>query len=284
MGVHSILTASGETHSRLRKIFVNGFSSKALRGQARILEDYAGQFIDRVNREVRKSQKVDIAKLYGYAAFDIITDLTYGESIHGLQGYSSHSWIESYYIQAKIVTIRNMISHFPPLDWILDAVLGRLTEGRRMRNFKEVGQKIDRRLQLDEKIDDREDLLSPVIGRISETPAKGQITKTELIVHGFASIIVNSQGSTIVLTSITYLLLMNKRAMARLMAEIDEKKFKSTTDITLETTKAMPYMDAVINESLRIHHPTPTTLPRVIPEGGKVVMGRHLPAGVSDII
>lgn len=259
---------------------MNGFSSKALRGQARILEDYASQFIDRVSREARKSQKIDISKLYGYATFDIITDLTYGESIHGLQGNSSHEWIERYYIQAKIATLRNMISHFPPLDWIFDAVLGRLTEDRRMRNFEEVGRKIDRRLQLGEK-DDREDLLSPVIGRISETPDKGQVTKTELVVHGFSSVVANSQAATLVLASITYLLLMNKRAMARLIAEIDEKQFESATDVTVETTNVMPYIDAVINETLRINHPTPTTLPRVIPEGGKVVMGRYLPAGVS---
>jgi cytochrome P450 len=48
-------------------------------------------------------------------------------------------------------------------------------------------------------------------------------------------------------------------------------------------TNMMPYLDAVINESLRIHHPTPMSLPRVMPKGGKVVMGRHLPARVRDI-
>jgi cytochrome P450 len=280
-GVHSLFTASGDTHRRLRGIFVNGFSDKALRGQACILEDYAGQFIDRVNREALKSGKLEITKLYGYAAFDIITDLTYGESIHGLQGESQHSWIERYHIQAKVATFRNLASHFPPLDWMFDTVLGRLTADRRMQNFKEVSLKIDRRLQLDEKAHRREDLLSPVIGRINETPAKDQITKAELVVHGFSTVVVNSQAATLVLASITYSLLMNARAMVRLNAEIDQKQFSSTKDITVEMTNKMPYLDAVINESLRIHHPTPMSLPRVVPAGGKVVMGQRIPARVS---
>ncbi|QYS92607.1 Cytochrome P450 [Trichoderma simmonsii] len=278
-GIHSLFTAGGQTHRRLRGIFVNGFSSKALRGQSPILEEYANQFIERVGREVSKSATLDIAKLYGYVAFDIITDLTYGESIHGLEGDSSHSWIERYYIQSKVATFRNLVSHFPPLDWLFDAVLGRLTADKRMQNFREVGRKLDRRLQLDEKAHGREDLLSPVMGRVSEQPGRDQITKDELIVHGFSTVVVNSQAVTVVLASMTQLLLTNPRAIDRLVAEIDGKNFKlAREDINVESTTDMVYLDAVINETLRIHHPTPMSLPRVMPEGGKFVAGHHLPA------
>jgi len=161
---------------------------------------------------------------------------------------------------------------------MFDALLGQFTADRRMQNFEEVGRKINRRLQLDEKVHNRVDLLSPVMGPISETPGNDQITKNELVVHSFSTVAVNSQATTSVLASITYVLLVNQRAMVRLRDEIDQMQFRSTKDITVETTTTMPYLDAVINESLRIHHPTPMSLPRVVPTGGKIVMGQRLPA------
>ena len=42
----------------------------------------------------------------------------------------------------------------------------------------------------------------------------------------------------------------------------------------------LPYLAAVINETLRIHHPTSINLPRVVPPEGPIIDGRWIPGGV----
>lgn len=48
---------------------------------------------------------------------------------------------------------------------------------------------------------------------------------------------------------------------------------------TYEATKRLPYLDAVINEALRIHSTSGIGLPRLVPEGGLVVCGQTFPEG-----
>jgi len=43
--------------------------------------------------------------------------------------------------------------------------------------------------------------------------------------------------------------------------------------------KRLPYLDAVINEGLRLHSTSAMGLPRVVPEGGFTISGRHFRAG-----
>jgi cytochrome P450 len=44
----------------------------------------------------------------------------------------------------------------------------------------------------------------------------------------------------------------------------------------------MRYINAVIEEGLRMFTPAPVALPRVSPKGGAMVCGRFVPEGVSS--
>lgn len=47
----------------------------------------------------------------------------------------------------------------------------------------------------------------------------------------------------------------------------------------LEQVKNLPYLDACINEALRIHSTSALGLPRVVPPGGLTVLGQFFPEG-----
>lgn len=46
-----------------------------------------------------------------------------------------------------------------------------------------------------------------------------------------------------------------------------------------EQVKHLPYLEAVINEALRIHSTSAIGLPRLVPEGGLNVLGKYFPEG-----
>lgn len=79
---------------------------------------------------------------------------------------------------------------------------------------------------------------------------------------------------------------MNPSAQKKLQQELDEALGpNSTTDdllnavATSDQVKALPYLEACINEGLRVHSTSSIGLPRIVPEGGLVVSGRFFPEG-----
>jgi cytochrome P450 len=280
-GAHSLFTAVGDTHKRIRATLVNGFSDKALRDQSPIIEDYAGQLVARLWREALKSIDgvVDIQKYYGYATFDTVTDLSFGESFHGLEGDNEHSWILGFFFHAKFGTIRNCLSRFSPLDVILGLILLGVTRKNRERNWQISTAKIERRLSKGDMTGVRSDFMTPVIGRIDEGGQKG-ITRKELTTNGLAFIIADCQLTTVALSTSTYLLLRDPTKLKCLVEEV-RGRFESDDQITVQSTQTLPYLMAVINETLRIHHPTPISLPRLVPPQGEIIDGEFMPGNVS---
>lgn len=280
-GADSLFTAAGETHHRIRKTFINAFSDRALKDQSPIIENYANLLMIRLRREIGKSRDgaIDMAKFYGYATLDIVADLTFGEPFYGLEGDNEHSWILSFFLGAKFGSVRNSLSRFHPIDKIFGWIFLRLTAKFRANSWAVATGKITRRLEMGDLGSERSDFITPVVGRLDDTQTKG-ITRKELNTNGLAVVIAGCQLTTVALATATYLMMRHPKTREHLIKEIRET-FEKESDITITSTMNLPYLAAVINETLRIHHPTPINLPRVVPPEGHMVDGHFIPGGVS---
>ena len=280
-GANSLFSSNGEEHARLRKTMVNAFSDKALRDQSPIIETYVKSLLLRLRRELGKSSggKIDVAKYYGYAALDIVADLTYGESFYGLEGDNEHSWILGFFLGTTFGTVRNSLSRHYPLDQIFGWAFLRLTAKNRAKMWNDATSKIRRRLEMGDLGSERSDFITPVIGNV-DVDKKVSITMKELTTNGLAVVIAGCQLSTIALSTCTYLLCRFPGTLKLLTHEI-RTKFDSDEDITVTSTQDLPYLKAVINEGLRMHHPTPVNMPRNVLSEGQIVDGHWIPGGVS---
>jgi len=248
-----------------------------------LIEHHVNDLVARLHRELADSSTpvVDIQKFFGYAALDTITDLSYGEPMDGLVGRNEHGWIARFFLHGRFSTLRMCMCWFSPLDKILDFFFLALTRRQRAKNWAIFSSKIERRLAQGEMAGERSDLMTPVVGKVADeieignSKAKG-ITKKELLSHSLASVVANSQLTTVALTTCTYLLLCNKEALNRLTDEI-RKTFTSDEQISVQSTQPLVYLDAVLNEAMRIRHPTPINLPRVVPPEGRIIDGTFIP-------
>lgn len=285
-GADSLFTAEGHTHSRMRRTFANGFSDRALREQSPIIESYVNLLIHRLRKEgakaAAKKENLNMAKYYGYAALDIIADLTFGESFHGLEDDNEHDWILGFFLGAKFGAVRNSLSYFYPLDRFFGLLFLRLTGKNRLRNWKYTAECVDKRLGLGAAGIDRSDFMSPVVGNVNEGREKG-ITRDELNTNSLAVVIAGCQLTTVALATATYLLLKNQQTCCRLQEEI-RSRFSDEKELSVMSTQALPYLSAVIDETLRIHHPTPIHLPRVVGPEGQVIDGRWIPGNVRVLL
>ena len=125
------------------------------------------------------------------------------------------------------------------------------------------------------------DFLTKFLTIQRENPAK--MTDIDILVSLSANIAAGSDTTSITLSAILYHLIRNPGTLKKLRAELDEasKEGKTSDPITFKESQDLPYLQAVIKEGLRIHPATGFTMPRIVPRGGKEMLERYFPAGVS---
>ncbi|KAJ2784772.1 hypothetical protein H4R18_000899 [Coemansia javaensis] len=123
-----------------------------------------------------------------------------------------------------------------------------------------------------------DDLLQRMLdeSRAGARPLTDPQMVSETILHLIAGVDTTSSGLTWTLA----LLLHNPHIMQRLTADIRREFPDRARPITFEDCRQrLPYLAAVVSESLRVLCPAPSILPRVTPPGGVRMGGYFMPAG-----
>lgn len=129
-----------------------------------------------------------------------------------------------------------------------------------------------------EKSQDRRDFFHHLF--LGKDPDTGErYTNEELLSETLLLVIAGSDTSSTCLAAAFFYLLRNPRVLERLTREV--RALGSAKDICgANVTEAkMPYLRAVIDESLRIAPPVPAHVPREVLPGGAVIDGKFYPGG-----
>ncbi|PCH44288.1 cytochrome P450 monooxygenase pc-bph [Wolfiporia cocos MD-104 SS10] len=128
------------------------------------------------------------------------------------------------------------------------------------------------------KPDAREDMLNRLLNARDEDDEP--LSREELSAE--AAMLIAAGADTVANTSCatTYYLARDQRVQAKLQAELDEA-LKSVDSVAApyDAIKHLPYLDAVVNEGLRLHATIGAGLPRVVPEGGLTMLGHTFKEG-----
>jgi cytochrome P450 len=97
-----------------------------------------------------------------------------------------------------------------------------------------------------------------------------------------AAILVNAGGGTTsdCLSAAVYYILSHKKIYNKLQQEIDSS-FKTESDIGLNSVTELKYLNACIEETLRIHPPVPGIFARRVESEGEMIDGYFVPHQVS---
>lgn len=112
------------------------------------------------------------------------------------------------------------------------------------------------------------------------------MTIQEIIGNSRVLLTAGSETTATLLSGATYYLLQNPEVLRRLQSEVREA-FKIVDDITLRSVSTpglLPYLESVLQESLRCYPPIPATLPRITGPEGALVDGAFVPANVREIL
>lgn len=126
------------------------------------------------------------------------------------------------------------------------------------------------------------DFMSRFLAAHSSTPDK--MTKMDLFTICQSNIGAGSDTTAITLSACLYYLLRHSSSLSRLRTELEEaeREGRISRPITFKEAQELPYLQAVIRETLRLHPATGLPLLRVVPSLPSFTVNGHvLPVGAE---
>lgn len=96
-------------------------------------------------------------------------------------------------------------------------------------------------------------------------------------------LLAGSETTARLLSAATFYLLTNQRLLKKLVTEI-RTTFTRKAEITMLSVNQLKYELAVLDETMRIHPPTPNGSPRKTPPEGAIIDGHWVVGGVSSFL
>ena len=275
-GIHSVFSADDANHQRMRRILAHAFSDKSLREQEPLIQSYIDIILQKMREQCSRNPKesIDMEQQYHHVVLDIMGDLVFGESFHCLETEGDHGWVAQLFTTSKVAFLLACLRNFPPFGGLATALLLRASVKRRQANADYVSDKVKRRLEMKTE---QPDFMSHIMHHVDE---KG-MTIEELQTNSVGFILAGSESPAGTLSAATSLLLQNPQKLRQLQEEV-RGAFSSKQEICLSKVLNLPYLRAVLDESLRLAQPAPSHSPRIVGPGGQHIASGWIPGGVSD--
>lgn len=283
-GIRSILSANDADHARFRRLLVPGFSEKALREQDPLIQSYMDLFITRLLQKTTEADSgtasVNIVQWFNFITFDIIGHLSFGESFNCLETSQYHPWIAILYSHFKASALAAACRLFPFLEQVMRNALPKSVKQQRIDHFNMSKAKVHKRIAAQQNYTwGNSDFMAHVLRHNDE---KG-MSVPEIESTFNILVLAGSETSATALSGTMNYLLKNSAAMETLVGEI-RTSFASSSEITADRVGKLRYLNAVIEEGMRLCQPVPLGLPRKVPQGGATVSGHWLPGNVSSML
>ncbi|KAL8898400.1 MAG: hypothetical protein Q9207_006723 [Kuettlingeria erythrocarpa] len=244
-------------HSQMKKNLSNAFSTKALLEQEAIVTRLMDSFVTRIGRDGGPgSAGLNMTKWYEMVAFDILGEMAFGESFGSVERGTPHSWAELILEHLYLITVADNLRRLPLVTtlttWLLPSTIA-----TRNQNSQFSRQQVAKRL---ESSSPRKDFMTQLVSQLKT----GAIEKEELTAHASTLVIAGGETVSTFLAATTYYLLKNEPTYRKLVTEI-RSAFPIYEAINTGAAQALPYLQAVINEGLRIYPPGSQGFPRLSP-------------------
>ena len=273
-GVDNILTANDADHTRMRSLIAHAFTEKALKSQQPLIMSYVKLLIDQLNMEVSRVQdgRVDMVQWLSWVTFDIVGDLSMGQTFHSLSNRNYHPWVSYMSDMFKAIVFMSSLRQLGIAEKIVPFLLPKDLYFKRMSHLRSVSETVDQRMA---EHTVRPDFLSYILKHNNE---KG-MTIPELKANASLFIGAGSFSTATVLCGAIYYLCKTPSALQAATAEVRDA-FQSGEAITVDSVAHLRYLTAVINESHRMYPAALAGSPHMTPDEGANISGHWIPGGV----
>lgn len=275
-----MLYAHSKDHARQRKIFTSAFSDRALKQQEPLFLKYMDKLTGVLRRYIAEDpdKGIDMVRIYNFTTFDVMGDLTFGESLHMLDKDEYDPWCIAIFEGIKFSSILQVLTFYPFLARLWQRFMPPSINQKRIEHFSHSETRVTKRLEKG-RSSDGVDLWNLVLSQKEE---RG-LSRGEMDSNSALFMIAGTETTATLVSGLTYLLLTNPDCMRKLCEEI-RGAFATEADMNMEQIAALPYLTACIKEAFRLYPPIPLGLPRRTPENGSTINGTFVPPNTALVI
>ncbi|GME25238.1 cytochrome p450 [Neofusicoccum parvum] len=291
-------TKDEDWHAKYRRCINGAFAMSALVSYEPLVDSTVNYFLDQTDKLFASSGEVcNFNRWLQFFAFDVIGELTWSKRLGYVEKNEDIDNIVGFL--AKFLSYAAVVGQQPWLDLIFDknpiklalqrsGIIGKVfpvTKFALARQSERAAEmeKI-RQHGLDEtKRSGGTDLLSKFTGALHDHPEF--MNERMVLAASVSMIFAGSETTGISLSAAFYYLLKSPRMYRKLMDELDEAVRNGTIvdrengTVTWAEAQQLPYLDAVIQETFRMHPAAGLLLERVTPPQGITVCGEFIPGG-----
>jgi len=190
-----------------------------------------------------------------------------------LQNSKYVPWVTTIFASIKAAAWLQSIGALPVVSSLVNLLLGRFIIRARQAHFKYSTDRVDRRLATQTT---RPDIWTQVLRKEGEKA----LSLGEMHSNADLFMIAGTETTATLVSGLLYYLLMNPEKMKKLQDEL-RGAFEVREDITMGRLAQLKYLNACVEEGLRMYPPVPAGLPRVTPPGGTAICGEWIPGNAS---
>ncbi|KAI1170091.1 cytochrome P450 [Nemania sp. FL0916] len=257
-----------------KKVFP-AFSSKAIKAKEPTVQQHIDLFITKMKAIGSDPGGVSLNTWLFWLAMDMSADLAYSRDLHQMQEETSSDFMETLLGTNFFATIMQVSKKLPFLTPLAYLVVPLSIIKKLGKTFKMNSEAVQRRID-NHGNTKHPDFMDHMVPDNSPVPIPEKLkihieqVALQMFIAGFDPI-------QLVYFSSLFFLMKEPEVLRTLMQEI-RSEFSSYDEITPDALANLPYLNACIHETMRIHVPTATGMPRKSP--GAVVDGNYIPKGV----
>ncbi|KAH0432722.1 hypothetical protein CcaCcLH18_06298 [Colletotrichum camelliae] len=256
-------------HRKQKQSLSSAFSSRSLRDQEYVVHQYVDLFIEQIGKlGGPHTQGVNVTEAFNWLTFDIIGDLTFGESFDAVATGKTNYWVSILLDGAYWGTLAGLRKRVPIMNYILPFLVPKNAAKDHDVQQQLTREKMSRRIA-QKDVASRLDFFHHIL-------KKGDYNQQFLESQASTLIIAGSETTATFLAGAIYYLLTSNACLAKLQQEV-RNMFNSVDEITGDSTATLEYLHGVVEEGLRLFPPGSFGPSRVSP--GAVVDGHYVPAG-----
>ncbi|CAK7201920.1 hypothetical protein SEUCBS139899_004636 [Sporothrix eucalyptigena] len=266
---------SSSVHGALRRKVASMYSMSSLVSYEPFVDNCIALFKSRLREKAISGELLDLAAWLQFYAFDVIGEITYGRQFGFLdKGSDIDGMMDSLDQILWFQTYLGLFLWLKPIGKYLFSL------GSSSQNFF-ASFIIKNIAEAKKTADDADEHISmSMTTKLVKAQRKdpGSLSDTELLMYTAGNIGAGSDTTAIGLSSVVYYLYRSPRVLRKLREELDAANLSPRP--AFKDVQKLPYLQAVLNESMRLHPGVGLPLFRTVPAGGAEVAGKFFPAGV----
>ncbi|KAK2022786.1 cytochrome P450 [Colletotrichum zoysiae] len=264
-----------DIHRKYRRLLSNPMSETGLKAFLPRIDNKVRFAISCICDENKVRGAADVAKWFMFLSFDVIGDLTFGESFGNLERGEKNQSVTDFVSLGYVSSLRTtfpfiaFLSRFIPIPVFKDATKIQY----RTLNYSQGA--IDRHAKLVEE--SGSDINPTVFSKVYNAGQEDTWTSTEIRDNAHVFIVGGSDTTANSMIYLVWAVCKHPEIKAKLLDELDGLP----EDYTYEDLRELKYLNCIVDETLRLYTALPCCLPRTVPPGGAVLAGKFIPSGFT---